>query len=413
MALGGGFFPKAQDKPSTRLDTGKPATCASCGLYQQVHSPRMAPFGNFRLGILNIGEAPGAEEDRRGRQWQGKVGQRLQREYKALGVDLFEDCLNINAVNCRPTEGNANRTPTGKEIQCCRVRVMKVIEEYQPKVIVLVGDKAVESIIGSLWKKDLGGIAKWRGFTIPDRTLKAWICPVWHPSYIERQQGMPEIETVWRADLKQALSMALVPFPEYENEEEQISIVEGERLEQVLTKLYRNKYPFAFDYETTGRKPHADGHAIVCASICFSEDKAYAFEMPREGKALRLWRKILEDPTIPKQAYNMKFEHAWSLVQLGIEVQGWDWDGMLAAHILDNRAGICSLKYQTYVNFGVAGYDEDVASYLKSDDKDGNALNHIFDLWKDPSGREKLLTYCGMDSLFTYRLGVMQKGWLR
>lgn len=417
MALGGGFFHKEMSqslKTSGRLDSGKPATCASCGLYKNVSSPRMAPFGEFKKKILNIGEAPGAEEDKRGRQWQGKVGQRLQREYRALGFDLFKDCLNINAVNCRPTDGNANRTPTGREIACCRARVMKTIKENSPKVIVLVGEKAVESIIGTLWKKDLGGISKWRGFAIPDQTLRAWICPVWHPSYLERNQDSPEMNLVWRRDLKNALNMIHVPFPDYSDAEKRVRLPNEDEVESILARILKSKTSFSFDYETTGRKPHAEGHQIVCVSLCFSEEEAYAFPLPKErSRSMKLWKRVLSDSRIPKEAFNMKFEHTWTEILLKTEIKGWSWDAMLASHILDNRPGICSLKFQTYVNFGVAGYDEEVEPYLKSTSKDGNALNRIKELWEDSEGRKKLMIYCGMDSLFTYKLGKIQKSFLQ
>ena len=411
----GGFFALKEAPSSKRLPTGKPASCASCGAYQFVLSPKMEPYGNFKKRILNIGEAPGEDEDKKGRQWQGRAGKRLQKEYAALGVNLFEDCLNINAINCRPVDkaGN-NRTPTANEIQCCRQRVLSVIEEYKPNVIVLLGNKPVESIIGNIWTKDLGGISKWRGFAIPDRSLSAWLCPVWHPSYVERQQGFDEIETIWRYDLEWALRYADTPLPIFENEEEQISIIEGGITEQVLRKLMRLKEPFAFDYETTGLKPHSSGHEIICASICFSQNKAYAFPIVGASDAvITLWKELLSDPSIPKIAHNMKFEHQWTHSILGTGVLGWDWDTMLASHILDNRRGICSLKFQTYVNFGVAGYDDDVSSYLKGvDSKNSNSPNKIQELWKQPQGRVKLLTYCGMDSLFTYRLAMKQKGFL-
>jgi hypothetical protein len=86
---------------------------------------------------------------------------------------------------------------------------------------------------------------------------------------------------------------------------------------------------------------------------------------------------------------------------------------MLAAHILDNRRGVCSLKFQTYINFGVVGYDDFTAPFLKgADAKNSNSMNKIRDIWQDRNGREKLLKYCGLDSLFTYRLAVKQKGLL-
>jgi DNA polymerase len=101
--------------------TAKSFSCSSCGLYDHVKSPRMEPYGKFRKGILNIGEAPGEVEDNRGKPWQGRAGQVLHRVYREVGIDLFEDCLNVNAVSCRPTsKTGSNRTPTDKEIQACK-----------------------------------------------------------------------------------------------------------------------------------------------------------------------------------------------------------------------------------------------------------------------------------------------------
>ena len=140
-----GFFSKKETKSKSRPG-GKILSCASCGLYRDCISPKMNAFGNFKKGILNIGEAPGEIEDQEGKQWQGKTGRALKRAYRKLGIDLFEDCLNINAVNCRPPD---NRTPSNYEIDCCRaVKVSKVIEEYQPRVIVLLGNAALQSFLG-------------------------------------------------------------------------------------------------------------------------------------------------------------------------------------------------------------------------------------------------------------------------
>lgn len=425
MSEGRGFFPELTVRKAKKAGreggTRKILSCASCGMYQYVLSPRMEPFGNFKKRILNIGEAPGEEEDKKGKQWQGKVGQRLQREYRELGFDLFDDCLNINSVNCRPVDkkGN-NRAPVGNEVDCCRSRVLKVIEENSPHVIILVGEKALQSIIGNIWTKDLGGVSKWRGFTIPDRSLNAWICPVWHPSFVERQSGATEIETVWRQDLERALKMSEVPLPEVQDEAEQVQILDPDQVETFLSRMIRRGVPFAFDYETTGLKPHAEGHQIVCVSVCYSEDRAFVFEMPEKGsRAEQLWKELLSNPAIPKWGYNMKYEHQWTHTLLETEIQGWEWDGMLAAHMEDNRPGICSLKFQTYIRFGVAGYDSSIEKYLKgTDPKDGNSLNRVPELWADrwdaldQMKREmwkNLLIYCGMDSLFTYRLAQLQR----
>jgi hypothetical protein len=87
-----------------------------------------------------------------------------------------------------------------------------------------------------------------------------------------------------------------------------------------------------------------------------------------------------------------------------VEVKGWYWDTMLFAHVFDNRQGITSIKFLTYVLFGIVDYDSEVAPYLKAkDEKDGNALNRITELLKIPGGREMLLKYNGWDSVCEFR----------
>lgn len=401
-----GFFSTKETQSNSRPD-GKTYSCASCGLYHYVLSPRMEPFGKFEKKILNVGEAPGEMEDRRGKQWQGKVGRRLQKEYQQLGYDLFGDCLNINAINCRPTtKSGANRAPSPYEVACCRSRVLKVIQEHKPKVIIALGGQAVTSLLGHRWKKDLGGIMKWRGWTIPDRDLNAWLCPVWHPSYVERQASR-EVDTIWRQDLRRALSMSNAPFPQYTDEKEQVEIIDSPASLDPFPDLV------AFDYETTGLKPHAPGHRIVCAAVAYNEECAQVFMMPRTKSQRKQFTNLLRAKDIRKMAHNMKFEEAWSVVRLRQSVKNWYWDSMLAAHILDNRPGITGLKFQTYVNFGVVDYDSEISPYLKAkDSKNANAFNQILKLIKTKQGREKLMTYCGLDALYEYKLAMRQMGWI-
>lgn len=391
-----GFFTKKETESKIRPD-GKTYSCASCGLYKNANNPRMKTFGCFQKGILNIGEAPGEVEDERGKQWQGKTGRLLQKTYRRLGVDLFEDCLNINAVNCRPID---NRTPTNYEMDCCRKSILELIYEYQPKVIVLLGNSALYSLLGHRWKKDLGTISKWRGFTIPDRDFKAWVCPTFHPSYVER--GEKEVETVWTQDLERIVRKVDERLPRYRKPK--IEVIED------LSPLNDIEGVVAFDYETTGLKPHRKEHQVICVSVATSENHCYVFMLPKTKLGRQPFINMLSNFAVRKMAHNMKFEETWSKVKLRQSVVGWEWDSMLAAHILDNRQGITSLKFQAYVHFGVIDYGNEVVPYLKAvEDKNGNAMNRIYELLEKPEGQEKLLQYCAMDSIYEYRLALLQQ----
>jgi len=396
-----GFWTAKETNSKTRPD-GKSISCASCGLTKNCKSPRMAAFGNFKKGILNIGEAPGEVEDNRGKPFQGRTGQLLQRTYKKLGIDLFEDCLNINAVNCRPIQGDANRAPTNHEMDCCRKTVLQTIEKYKPKLIVLLGNAAVYSLIGHRWKKDLGGITKWRGWSIPDQDFEAWICPTFHPSYVERSDSGVE-QTVWESDLKQAFTMLNEPF--LKHVQPRVDIIEDLYILNTITNL-----EVAFDYETTGLKPHAEGHRIICCAIAPSETHAYVFMMPKTRTERQPFIDLLLNEKIGKIAQNMKYEHTWSLVRLKTEVQNWVWDTMIASHIFDNRPGITSLQFQVYVQFGVIDYKDETEPHLKAkESNNANSINRIYELLAKPGGKEKLMKRCALDAVYEFRLAQKQR----
>lgn len=390
------FFTKSQTQSINRPE-GKKLSCYTCGLYKNCKSPRMAPYGNFKKKILNIGEAPTEFEDSKGIPWQGRTGRLLQEAYKKVGIDLFNDCLNINAVSCHPKD---NRTPTNIEIETCRRFVLSCIDKYKPEIIVLFGNVAVQSLIGYRWKKSLGGISKWRGWTIPDRDFNCWICPIFHPSFVER--GGPAEMTVWMNDLKMIKSLIGTKLPEYV--EPEIEIIE--KLDVVEALSGDN----AIDYETTGIKPHASGHRIVAAAISDNLNHAFAFLMPFTRIMQRPFLNFLADKTIGKIAHNMKFEQSWSINCLRQPVENWVWDTMIGSHVLDNRDGITSLKFQTYVHFGVIDYASDMDSYLRAvDEKNSNSINRIDELLKQPGGAEMLLKYNGLDTIYTNRLAKMQR----
>jgi uracil-DNA glycosylase len=391
-----GFFEIKHRRTKSSKKEGNSLSCASCGLFKEAISPMIQPYGDFKKRILIIGEAPGQTEDERGKPWQGKVGRLLKRTCSELGIDLFKDCVSINAVNCRPP---GNKTPTKQQIACCRkVMVEKTIQEYAPDIIILLGGSAINSFFDLRWKKNLGGIMKWRGWTIPDRDYKAWVCPTFHPSYVERMQN-DGVTSVWEQDLQQAFSKIGERLPIFQLPK--IDIIDDLT---VLDDIHPLVDTVAFDYETTGIKPHAKGHRIVSCAVADFEDHAYAFLLPKTREERQPLINLLQNDRITKIAQNMKYEDHWTERRLYTSVNNWGFDPMLSSHILDNREGVCGLKFQAYVNFGIIGYDDEISSYIQSGDKNANAFNKIYELLKIPGGKEKLLTYNGYDAVLTYRL---------
>jgi DNA polymerase I-like protein with 3'-5' exonuclease and polymerase domains len=131
--------------------------------------------------------------------------------------------------------------------------------------------------------------------------------------------------------------------------------------------------------------------------------------MPHKSKScMRLWKEIMETDRVKKISHNMKFEATFTEKILGYSVQNWGWDSMLASHILDNREGITGLKFQSYVQFGAQDYSSEISPYLRSGSKNSNNTNRIEELIKTETGKQKLLMYCGLDSLWEFRLAIKQ-----
>jgi DNA polymerase len=364
----------------------------------------MKPTGKGRLGILVIAEAPGEQEDKKGIQLIGDSGQLFRKMLHKEDVDLDEDCLKMNAINCRPPN---NREPTDTELECCRPLVWKVIQKFHPKLILLLGGIAVKTFLTDRVKEDIEGITKWRGFVIPDRDAKCWVAPLFHPSYLlrlgsaRRGPKVEAAETIFRKDLAHALTFLEKPFPGPPDEKEAIRCVSSQDGAEFMRHVGRKRPAIAFDYETTGIKPHAPGHAIVALSVADRDDRSVS--MLWDKGLEELWCGILADERIRKIACNMKFEDTWSNVILRATVRGWVWDTMLAAHCLDNRRHISGLKVQAYLHFGIADYASHIEPFLKSTVPNG--LNRIRE-----APVKELLYYCGMDSLLERRLATMQRG---
>jgi len=82
-------------------------TCAKCPLHR--HRKNAVPGeGSMKLGIMIVGEAPGASEDEAGRPFVGAAGQLLTEALARLGVSR-KDVYVTNVVKCRPPNNRRRR----------------------------------------------------------------------------------------------------------------------------------------------------------------------------------------------------------------------------------------------------------------------------------------------------------------
>lgn len=392
-----GFF-----KPSA-LKTTEPASlvpkCGKCQLFIGCRSPKMEPSGKGRRRILIVGEAPGRTEDQKGRQFCGDSGKLLQHALSEVGINMRRDCWLTNSLICRPPD---NATPTDKQLLWCAPTLARTIQRLQPDIILPFGDRALKQVLRGLWREDLGKIGRWVGWQIPSRKLNAWICPTWHPAYLLRNENDKALNLWFHRHLKRASKLSGKPWgaqPPPDLEKEVHCIFDTDEAARIIrSRMLLGDLPAAVDYETNMLKPDHDDAEIVCCSICW--EGRYTIAYPWAGKAIEATREFLRSNS-PKIASNMKFEQRWTMKHLGCTVRNWWWDTMQAAHVLDNREGITSIKFQAFVRLGLSVYDNHIKPYLKADGS--NKLNRIREV-----DLKQLMCYCGLDSLIEYKVAMLQ-----
>lgn len=392
--MASGFFPKST------LVGSAPASlapkCGACGLFKTCLSPKMTASGNGRRKILLVGEAPGRNEDEQNIQFVGQAGERLRKTLASLGVDMREDCWITNALICRPP---GNKIPKPVFIDYCRPNLTRTMAELNPNVVILLGGTAVRSLIGDIWKENPGALSRWAGWNIPSQRPNAWVCPTYHPSYLEREKN-PVLDEYFRTHLEAAVSYESKPWatvPDWDKRVE--AILSTDDAAALLRQIEQEGGEIAFDYENTALKPETPGAEAICASV---SNGRRTFAYPWHGEAIKATGELLRSDRCGFIASNMKHEDRWTRYIFGHRVRHWIWDTMVAAHVLDNRTGITGLKFQSFVHLGMPSYNDHIEQFLH--EVKGKRTN----LAKEEVDLRQLLHYCAVDSLLEFKLAKVQ-----
>ena len=100
--------------------------------------------GNPAARIMAVGEAPGAEEDRRGLPFVGRSGQLFDRMLASIGLDR----TSVYIANVVPWRPPGNRTPTPQEVATCLPFIGRQIELVNPDVLLCIGGASAQSSAG-------------------------------------------------------------------------------------------------------------------------------------------------------------------------------------------------------------------------------------------------------------------------
>lgn len=131
-------------------------------------------------GLMLVGEAPGADEDRLGRPFVGVSGQLLDRMFASIGLERSRDFYVTNILPWRPP---GNRTPTDAEITLFLPFVLRHIALVQPRHLVLLGGVSAKTLLRA--KEGITRLrGRWHRMEAEGEALPA--LATLHPAYLLR-----------------------------------------------------------------------------------------------------------------------------------------------------------------------------------------------------------------------------------
>lgn len=188
------------DVPSSSLKNKlrliRNSSCELCSLHEGASTVCVPGEGSGRLPVLILGEAPGREEDKRGRPFCGPSGKLLRSELLKAGLPL-KKCYITNTVKCYP-----KGTPTDEQRDICSQNYLrKEIQLLSPKYILAVGGTALSAVFPGHKISEIRG-------TLNDSWLnEGFVFPIWHPAYILRNRSKIE---EWRIDIENFVALVEV-----------------------------------------------------------------------------------------------------------------------------------------------------------------------------------------------------------
>jgi uracil-DNA glycosylase family 4 len=425
-----GFLDIPEEKVRTTVKKEKRlGGCETCLLYTMCKTPKMEVYGQGNKKILLLFDHPSATEDHSGNPFVDGTYKYIFEIFEQHGITK-EDIWVSHAVQCYPGNHKSNKNKQedsvpAEAIAGCYTRLMANINKLQPEKIFVFGGVAMRTLYHNVdsGRFSFAKYKKFPGHIISDQNLDTVVIPVQSPQYAlsileKRKKGIMKYKPdskfardIWRDQyltqtddfrlhdrtIKTQISKGIgAKFIPYKNSTVQY-VTEYQDVLKLLRHLTTVK-EFAFDIETTGLKPYAEGHEIDVWGFS-TGDASYAFPHFTDDRFIRLMRRVMDSPA-KKYGANIKFEQIWIKHFLNVDIQNWEMDTVIGAHVIDNRDGITSLKFQSFVRLGKVGYDSEIDPFITTPkNSGGNAQNRIKNV---PLG--KRLEYVAMDAEYTFSL---------
>jgi uracil-DNA glycosylase len=177
------FVPPELSLPALREAA---AGCKGCELWK-VGTQTVFGEGPRSAAVMFVGEQPGDQEDRVGKPFVGPAGRLLDKALAEAGIDRSTTYM-TNAVKHFKWQARGKRRihqkPTWAEITACRPWLEAELAVVHPRVLVLLGATAAQSLLGREFR-----VTQSRG-SLVESDLAGAVTATIHPSAILR--GEPE-----------------------------------------------------------------------------------------------------------------------------------------------------------------------------------------------------------------------------
>lgn len=381
------------------------------------------------VDVLFVGEAPGRTEDQVGYPFAGDSGVELRTALSNAGIS--GSYAIGNTVRCRPVDDSGNnRPPTVEEVAACSNYIRKDIEQLNPKIVVLVGNQAVQALTTNPeWKgKKINSLKGQISYEKNGRIHLATL----HPSAYLRSNNGPEKRRFFR-HIKSVHRLLTGEETKWSRKGKVVLLDTLEKVDKAIDYFMNEcESPVAVDSEALNLNRIAK-NKLATLQLCADSDLAYVFpfdhwDSPFKTKEeKRHVKRALQKLFTSKKVkfpfwimHNAQFDIAILLKHLRIiELGKPAIDTQFLAYLQDeNQAGDSDtavkgkrdfnafrLKDLAREHLGFYLYDTELSDAMAA--RHGANGGSLWDLSLD-----RLSEYGGVDAYVTFRLFHFYRRWL-
>jgi len=361
----------------------------------------MEGIGGKRPDIMLVGDCPTTTDDETGEPFAGDSGKKLRYLLKKAGVKRSRTYW-TNAIKCKPFNAARINKP---HIQACQKHLFMEIIKKRPKVILAMGNRPLESLLGFKKTTDHRGYFYEWEITYKGKKISTWVVPTY---------GMGACLTKWEfdqmvvKDLQKVQQFADTGKLPKKLKVDTFVVDDLKKLKKAKEELLSAKM-LVGDLETTsllldkaeivmiGFSPKI-GRAVVIPFFVYDidehgkkwddENKQYAKKLNNfVGRHKEVIRETVAEvcaSPIPKGGQNFKYDEKL-FKKFRMPVKKWTWD-TIVAHSLENENVPHSLTWMLNwynihhlsSNEGEYGpYEHDLWKYVNKEKKTKKPYSYV------------------------------------